>query len=128
MIPRSLHYSTAPQDVPSSLQVTRGDRDGELRVDWSPIADCVHHGGLITSYIVQYKISTDVSFTTREVDASTLSHLLTGLQLTTSYQVRVAARTSSGVGPFTAVEEFTTAASSESICHCRVIIHDIIMT
>ena len=91
-----------------------GQNEGELRIDWSSIASCVNYGGPITGYVVQYKTLTDASFTQREVGVVTtlLTLTLTGLQLSTVYQVKVAARTSVGVGPFTDVMETRTADSS----------------
>ena len=97
--------------------MTVGRNEGELRVDWSPIASCVDFGGPITGYVVQYKMSSEDTFNQQEVGVVDTSPtwILTGLQLSTVYQVKVAARTSVGVGPFTVVKETTTADSSNSL-------------
>ena len=97
--------------------MTNGRNEGELRVDWSPIASCVDYGGPITGYVVQYKTLSEATFTQQEVGVSVIPLTLTlvGLQLSTVYQVKVAAKTSVGVGPFTVVKETTTADSSKSI-------------
>ena len=102
---------------PTSLQVNIGRNEGELQVDWSPIASCVDYGGPITGYVIQYKTLSEATFTQREVGVVTtpLTLTLTGLQLSTVYQVKVAARTFVGVGPFTVVKETRTADSSNSI-------------
>ena len=103
-----------------------GNREGELIVDWRPIANCVDFGGPITGYVIEYKTSNEASFTAREVGPSSRSLTLSGLLLTTTYQVKVAAKTSSGVGPFTAVMETTTAESSNFAIHCAVITYNVI--
>ena len=107
----------APQAPPTSLQVDIGRNEGELQVYWSPIASCADYGGPIIGYVVEYKTSSDATFTQQEVGVVTtpLTLTLTGLQLSTVYQVKIAARTSSGVGPFTVVKETTTADSSNSM-------------
>lgn len=91
-----------------------GRNEGELRVNWNPIGSCADYGGPITGYVIQYKTANEVTFTEQEVGV-VFTRTLTGLQLSTMYQVKVAARTSVGVGPFTVVMEIRTADSSNLI-------------
>lgn len=97
--------------MPTALQVGHGRNEGELHVEWRPIASCADYGGPITGYVIQYKATNEVTFTEQEVGV-VLTRTLIGLQLSTMYQVKVAARTSVGVGPFTVVMETRTADSS----------------
>ena len=107
-------FLSVPQAPPSSLEVAIGGKEGELRVNWSPIGSCADYGGPITGYVIQYKTANEVTFTEQEVGV-VVTMPLTGLQLSTTYQVKVAARTSMGVGPFTVVMETRTADSSNLI-------------
>lgn len=91
-----------------------GHNEGELRVDWRPIGSCADYGGPITGYVIQYKATSEADFTQQEVGV-VVTRTLTDLQLSTLYQVKVAARTSVGVGPFTVVMETRTADSSNLI-------------
>ena len=91
-----------------------GGNEGELRVDWSSIASCVNYGGPITGYVVQYKAMNEATFIEQEVGMVT-TWTLTSLQLSTVYQVKVAAKTPVGVGPFTVAMEMRTADSSNLI-------------
>ena len=106
-----LSLFSVPQAAPTFLQVNFGDNEGELHVDWSPIASCVDYGGPITGYVIQYKAVNEATFTEQEVGV-VLTWTLTGLQLSTVYQVKVAAKTRMGVGPFTVAMEMRTADSS----------------
>ena len=109
-------FLSVPQAPPSSLEVAVGRKEGELRVNWSPIGSCADYGGPITGYVIQYKTANEVTFTEQEVGVVvTMPLVLTGLQLSTTYQVKVAARTSMGVGPFTVIMETRTADSSNLI-------------
>ena len=107
-------FLSVPQAPPFSLEVAVGRNEGELLVNWSPIGSCADYGGPITGYVIQYKTANEVTFTEQEVGV-VHARPLTGLQLSTTYQVKVAARTSMGVGPFTVVMEIRTADSSNLI-------------
>ena len=109
-----LSLFSVPQAAPTFLQVNFGANEGELRVDWSPIASCVDYGGAITGYVIQYKAMNEATFTVQEVGVA-LTWTLTDLQLSTVYQVKVAAKTRVGVGPFTVAMEMRTADSSNLI-------------
>ena len=92
-----------PQATPASLQVAVGANEGELHVSWGPIASCVDYGGPLIGYVIQYKTTTQATFDEQEVGVETtpLTFTLTGLQPSTMYQVKVAAKTSLGAVSYT---------------------------
>ena len=80
---------------------TETDNDAatyELKVIWYPPDDTVED---VISYSVEYKKTTETSFGTTGVDAiSGTTVMITGLEVDTSYQVRVRATNSAGDGPW----------------------------
>ena len=78
-----------------------------LEIEWSSLTERDTHGVLI-GYIVQlrrYNYYEDVTIV--NVDASTHVMNITGLRAATRYVVKVAGRTSVGVGPFRYTYEYT---------------------
>ncbi len=64
--------------------------------------------GVITNYTIQYRIKdSDSPWTEDVVPSSNTSHTLISLQSRTSYEIRVAAATSVGMGPYSEVVTVT---------------------
>jgi len=61
-----------------------------------------HRNGLILSYTIEYRPRNSGSFISVSLDNIT-SHVLTGLRGKALYDVRVAANTSVGMGPFSVI-------------------------
>jgi hypothetical protein len=95
---RSLRAGIAPPAAPTGLTVTPGN--GLLKATWTAPAD--NGGAAVVDYLVQFSAD-DVTWTTHPdpVSAATTA-TITGLTNGTAYSVRVAARNSAGLGPFSA--------------------------
>ena len=89
--------TSTPSAPPENVRIT-ASTSNSLRVEWAapPSPD---RNGIITGYTVQYKRSDASSYTTLSTTSVTLTSL-TSLNEFTEYKVRVAAATSSGLGPF----------------------------
>ena len=90
--------------APAAPTVVSADSDDgtttyELKVIWYPPDDTVE---AITSYAVEYKKTTDTSFVTTGVEhtGTATTATITGLEVDTSYQVRVRATNDAGDGPW----------------------------
>ncbi len=89
--------------APAAPTVVSTDSDSdattyELRVIWYPPDDTVED---IASYSVEYKKTTETSFTTGTPDAfPATTATITGLEEDTTYQVRVQATNAAGTGPW----------------------------
>ncbi|BDV31831.1 fibronectin type III domain-containing protein [Microbacterium terricola] len=91
---RTLGYSSAPQ----TLKATRGDT--KATVTWTAPAT---PNGTVTGYVVEKRLGTTGTWTAAATtSASTLTAALTGLTNGKTYQIRVAAKTSVGVGTYAA--------------------------
>ena len=98
--------------APAAPTVVSTDLDNdattyELKVVWYPPEDTVED---ITGYSVEYKKTTETSFGTTDVDHSgtATSATISELDVDTSYQVRVQATNSAGVGPWSLSSEGAT--------------------
>ena len=70
-----------------------------LEIEWSPIPEKDAHGVLL-GYIVYFKrLNSSENFTTVHVNASTQVLRITDLKEATTYEIKVAGRTSVGEGP-----------------------------
>ena len=90
------HSTDAP--APRNVAVTPAKQARVLGVTWT--APTVDSGLTITGYSVQYKRSSDQSYTPHSVSGSPTSTSITGLQLGTTYSVRVAAIAQLGTGVY----------------------------
>ena len=78
-----------------------------LEIEWSPIPEKDTHGVLI-GYVVQFRrYNYYENFSIANVEASTQVLSITGLREATEYVIRIAGRTSVGVGPFRNTYEYT---------------------
>ena len=78
-----------------------------LEVNWSPIPEEDTHGVLL-GYVVYYRrYGSYENFTTVKVNASTRVLRITGLSEATTYEIKVAGRTSVGEGPLRTTYEST---------------------
>jgi type II secretory pathway pseudopilin PulG len=88
---------TAPRD----LTLTVGN--GELTASWlTPETD---GSSPVTDYLLEYKASAATTWITESDTSTALTRLLTGLANGLTYDVRVAARSAAGIGPFSAVAQ-----------------------
>ena len=71
---------------------------GTLRISWTPPANL--HGLQVTGYVIQYKETTSRQYTSTSNTPSSSPYELTGLSVGRSYHVRIAVRTTSGVGNY----------------------------
>jgi len=86
-----------PGYVPWVYGYNRGSNS--LEVYWSPIPENVTHGVLV-AYVVYYRrYGSYENFNTVKVNASTQILRITGLLEATTYEIKVAGRTSVGEGP-----------------------------
>ena len=92
-------------DAPSTRNATGGD--AEILVAWTPPLG--NGGAAITGYHVQYKLATDVNWTTHAENLAALTTVITGLADGTRYSVRVAAVNPAGVGAYTSTASAQTA-------------------
>ena len=102
----TLRTSTStPSAPPQNVRVT-AFTSNSLRIEWAapPSPD---RNGIITGYTLQYKKSSASSYSTISSLTVTLASL-TSLNEFTEYQVRVAAATSRGIGPFSDIVVTTT--------------------
>ena len=97
--------TSTPSAPPQNVRVT-ASTSNSLRIEWAapPSPD---RNGIITGYTLQYKKSSASSYSTISSLTVTLASL-TSLNEFTEYQVRVAASTSRGRGPFSDVIVTTT--------------------
>jgi len=96
---------TAPLAPPTIIGVTGGDRS--IVVEWGIPPDCETHGGLLESYVVDYRVGSHDPWSSQEAVGG-VSHTLSGLMSSTKYTVRVAGRTAVGVGPYSPAESANT--------------------
>ena len=97
--------TSTPSGPPQNVRVT-ASTSNSLRIEWAapPSQD---RNGVITGYTLQYKKSSASSYSTISSLTVTLASL-TSLNEFTEYQIRVAAATSSGIGPFSDIVVTTT--------------------
>ena len=94
-----------PGAVPWVYLRSRGPNS--LEIEWSPIPENNTHGVLL-GYIVQFrKYNYYENFTIVNVDASTQGLSIIALREATRYEIKVAGRTSVGVGSFSNMYEYT---------------------
>ena len=92
----------APSAPPTSVSVSEVTTSS-ITVQWVPV-DCIHRNGDITGYSVRYGSET-VSVSG---DSSGGMYVISGLMLSTTYSIEVAAETSVGTGPYsTAFNQLT---------------------
>ena len=99
--------TSTPRTPPQN--VTTVSTSNSLSIEWAapPAPD---RNGIITDYILQYKMSNASSYTTTPPISTTFASI-TSLNEFTEYYVRVAAATSTGLGPYSnAVVETTNEA------------------
>ena len=114
-------YRTAtstPSAPPENVRAT-ASTSNTLRIEWAapPSTD---RNGIITGYTLQYKINNAQSYTSLSSTTTTLA-TITSLNEFTEYQIRVAAATSSGLGPYSdAIVETTNEARPVSAPHIQV--------
>ena len=97
--------TSTPSAPPRNVRVTAANSNS-LRIKWAapPSPD---RNGVITGYTLQYKKSSASSYSNISLSVKR-SARLTSLNESTEYQVRVAAATSSGIGPFSDIVVTTT--------------------
>jgi hypothetical protein len=77
-------------------------------------------GGLVASYIVQYRVTGTTSWTSSPSVAGAVTYQLTGLQAATSYDITVLAQNASGTGAASSILTLTTAGSSQATTPAQV--------
>ena len=83
----------------------RNRRSNALEIYWSPIPD---EDTPLLGYVVYFRRrGYDENFTTVKVNASTRVLRITGLLEGTTYEIKVAGRTSAGEGPLRTKYEYT---------------------
>ena len=70
-----------------------------LSIHWGPVP-CVHHHGRITGYVLMYRRKSQENFQIKNVTGDIREFEITGLKPSTEYEVKVAAVTVVGVGPY----------------------------
>ena len=104
--------TSRPSAPPENVRVT-ASTSNTLRIEWAapPLTD---RNGVITGYTLQYKTNNTQSYTSLSPTTTTLA-TITSLNEFTEYQVRVAAATYSGLGPYSeAIVEATKEARPDS--------------
>ena len=91
----------APSAPPTSVSVSEVT-SSSITVQWGPV-DCADRNGDITGYSVQYGSETVSG------DSSGGMYVISGLMPSTTYSIQVAAETSAGTGPYSAVMNQLTA-------------------
>ena len=104
-INRNFLCRVVPGDVPWVYGYNHGSNS--LDIDWSPIPEEDTHGVLL-GYVVYFRrYRSYENFTTVKVNASTHVLRITGLSEATTYEIKVAGRTSVGEGPLRTTYEST---------------------
>ena len=94
-----------PGYVPWVYARNRGSTSIEIK--WSPVPEEDTHGVLL-GYVVYFRrYGSYENFTAVKVNASTHVLRLTGLSEATTYEIKVAGRTSVGEGPFRTISQST---------------------
>ena len=104
--------TSRPSAPPENVRVT-ASTSNTLRIEWAapPLTD---RNGVITGYTLQYKTNNTQSYTSLSPTTTTLA-TITSLNEFTEYQIRVAAATNSGLGPYSeAIVEATKEARPDS--------------
>jgi type II secretory pathway pseudopilin PulG len=83
-------------DVPRNVTATVGD--GQLTVNWLSPSNL--GTGTLTDYVVEYKGPSDASWSSEGTVSTAETQVLTGLTNDFLYEVRVAAKTTVGTGPW----------------------------
>ena len=93
--------------VPESISVVPTPSEGTLRVTWT--RPTVSGGSTITSYSIQYKMSNEMTYSSKTVNGGdTTSSDITGLYLSTQYSVRIASVNELGTGNYSGIVSATT--------------------
>ena len=88
--------------VPESVSVVPTLSEGTLRVIWT--RPTVSGGSSITSYSIQYKMSNEITYSSKTVNGGdTTSSDITGLDLSTQYSVRIASVNELGTGDYSGI-------------------------
>ncbi len=109
----SASIPSAPTNVTTSLVTTIYSV-----IEWGEPAV---PGGTIESYSIEYKRSSDATWTVADdiySDVENLSYLIGSLTQATAYDVRIAANNSAGKGPYATISFTTPASGSHSISTC----------
>ena len=73
--------------------------DTRIFASWDP-PDVDEQNGIITEYIVEYSVMVNEYKRSKETKTNTLRTVISGLKASENYAVRVAAKNSAGIGPF----------------------------
>ena len=87
--------SVSPPRSVSSVPIAKR---GTLRISWTPPARL--YSLQVTGYVIQYKETTSSQYRFSRNTPSSSRYELTGLSVGRSYHVRIAVRTTSGVGNY----------------------------
>ena len=95
----SLYATTASgSKLPIAVTAVPGVNLGSIRVTWVAPLDT---GGVpITGYYIQYRIRSSASYDIQLSQPHPTEATISGLRLGTTYQVRLAALTAIGIGPY----------------------------
>ena len=94
------HYAAtgSGSKPPTAVTAVPGVNLGSIRVTWVAPSDT---GGVpITGYYIQYRIRGSASYDIQLSQPQPTEATITGLRLGTTYQVRLAALTAIGIGPY----------------------------
>jgi prepilin-type N-terminal cleavage/methylation domain-containing protein len=100
----STSLPTAPRDLMLTID------DGQLTAAWT--APEAAGTSAITDYVVEYRVAGAPTWTSESDVSTDLTRVLTGLTNGTLYEVHVAARNASGVGPFGPAVQATPSAGT----------------
>lgn len=95
----------APSGAPTSVNVSLVTSSSVI-VRWGAV-DCIHRNGNITGYLVQYQVQEDIN-SSLTVNTTERKLVITGLHLSTTYTVQVAAITRAGNGGYSKAAVITT--------------------
>ena len=104
-----MHICTAPSAAPTSVSVSEVT-SSSITVQWGAV-DCIHRNGDI-GYSVRYGVQGSGSTQTMNVSGGSVTEAtISGLTLSTTYSIEVAAVNSAGTGAYSDVIMNTTQLS-----------------
>ena len=94
-------FSSVPSDTPVNIMTSNLtiETTSSITITWKPVP-CIHRNGDISGYVVVYRERNGGPVSTERITGTT-EVKITGLQLSTEYEIAIAAFNSVGTGPFT---------------------------
>lgn len=107
----SFQMHAAPSAAPLSVSVV-GTRSTSADVTWLPPPEGTHNG-IIIAYMVVFGLTTSSAPLAGAEVSDTLQYTVSNLQPYTQFYVKVAAKTSAGVGPYSGNRTFNTLSDGQ---------------